>query len=689
MLPHQKKEKNQQTKNENQKKNQSSQTNLSGEVVKTNSNRRRNKTNIGYPKTVYLKNKRNWQKLFSGFDELRGVTYVTSPDFLLDLYAEYEFDKVELIIGSGYVDGYKKDLEGKEASIQALYAKVCDDSLTVYGTKATIHSKLYMLTDIENRVVRIITGSPNLSYNAEGSRQREYAWYFDLELDDPNSKIFIDKVNDDYHKHLAESDMVKFMEDLRNLRRDEKRDTEDFHVWCGSSIDDSKNIIRGVVKNIQDLAFIEDADAEESFTISIPKSMKKEQKKYLTENFSANIRDGKATLSRSWVLNEVTNIGMPLMRVDKEEGKISIGLKGRKIDLENDVSTQMLDEGLSDIESYINLTDQAHCHHPNAVKMTMMEAILYTMAAPFANDWLRQKRSQSLLVDRRGPRHLMIYGPGGNGKTTFGRFQNHLISTLPIDPISGKKYVSKNWEHLFEHVTNSGSPYPVIIDDIKSSCFSNANGNLEGRIKSYFENDWKSELEFPMMIFNSNHDNLEEWTKSRVRRLDFLVKFTGSPEEQQEIQRILGRTNHVFPEFAKLYIEKISGDFQITQDELYLAREVYQEIYEKAGRPLPGFFPKRPPEDIYDMDAIYCVDRRDYGLFEEEKKKTKNGIIVKLEFQSGKMMKKIQSRLPPNVASIDEGTVLIIENPDEYWRFMSRGTALRGKKTGILRRFFG
>ena len=110
-----------------------------------------------------------------------------------------------------------------------------------------------------------------------------------------------------------------------------KRDPEDFHIWCGSNIDDSKNVIRGVVKNIRDLAFIEDEGAEESFTISIPKSMNKDQKKYLTKNYSANIRDGRATLQRSWVLNEVTNVGMPLMRVDKEEGKISIGLKGKNV----------------------------------------------------------------------------------------------------------------------------------------------------------------------------------------------------------------------------------------------------------------------------------------------------------------------------------------------------------------------
>jgi hypothetical protein len=365
-----------------------------------------------------------------------------------------------------------------------------------------------------------------------------------------------------------------------------------------------------------------------------------------------------------------------------DEGGVTIGLGGRKFNLEMSVSKEQIDSGLSDIEDYIKLVDQAICHHPKAVKMTMMEAVLYTMAAPFANEWLRQKRMRMSLTDKRGPRHLIIYGPGGNGKTTFGRFQNHLLSTSPIEPVDGKNYKKLNWDNLFDHITTGGSPFPVIVDDIKPTCFGRGNGSLEGRIKAYFENEWGAELEFPMMIFNTNHDNLEEWAKTRVRRLDFLVKFRGTEEEQLRVQKILERTNHVFPAFSKLYAEELSKGMEYSHDELHLARTVFVKLYRLAGREFPDFFPSKPPEKIYDMDAIYCVHRESYKLFTE--KKIGNGL--RLEFKSYKTLKNYASRLPPSVSSIVDENVLIIENPSEYKEFMDKG---RGdSKRGIIGRIF-
>ena len=146
------------------------QSTLDGDILNHHQFRKRSSTKQVYPKTVYLKNIQSWRRLFNGFQQLKGVTYVTSPDYLLDLYSNYDFQTVELVIGSGYIDGYKKDLEGKETAIHALFSRVCDDSLILFGTKATVHTKLYMLTNEEK--TRIIVGSPNLSYTAEGSRQR-------------------------------------------------------------------------------------------------------------------------------------------------------------------------------------------------------------------------------------------------------------------------------------------------------------------------------------------------------------------------------------------------------------------------------------------------------------------------------------------------------------------------------------
>tara|TARA_B100000676_G_scaffold53020_1_gene52241 strand:- start:653 stop:1612 length:960 start_codon:yes stop_codon:yes gene_type:complete len=308
----------------------------------------------------------------------------------------------------------------------------------------------------------------------------------------------------------------------------------------------------------------------------------------------------------------------------------------------------------------------------------MMEAILYTMAAPFSNEWMRKKRKARSLTDRTGPKHLVIYGAAGNGKTTFGRLQNHILSTKPIEPLDGKNYKKANWDNLFDHIMTQGSPYPVVIDDIKSSCFTQQAGNLEGRIKAYFENDWSPDRTYPMIIFNTNHDNMADWAERRVRKLDFSLRFKGNETEQSEVERILTTENLVFPAFAKIYSRKLIEGFEYSSDELKLAREAFQELYQNADRVLPSFFPTKEPEKIYDMNAIYCNEIESYGQFVEESIRTNRGKVLKLKFESNrygknKTLETYQSRLPPEVATQIESTTLIIKNPDEYRKFMASG----------------
>lgn len=659
-----------------------------GQTLVGEGSKRKTASRNVYPETIYLNRKSKWESLFNGFYKLRGVTYVTSPSFLLDLYSKYDFDEVELVIGHGYMDGYKKELEGKESEINSLFSRVSDQTLKVYGTKATIHSKMYILTNEE--ITRIIVGSPNLSYNAEGGRQREYAWYIDLHIDDHDALPFLQKINNDYQKHLEESDIVRFMEDLQDLRKNSENERKvDFLIWSGASEEeDGRKLIRGIVKDVESVAFREDPNAEDLFRIRIPQSAKKEEKKLLTQRLDARIQNGIATISRTHFLDEISNLGMPRMKIDGQ-GEVTLGLGGRKIILPSDVSPKELDRSLSDIEAYVELVDKATCFHKDAVKMNMMEAILYTMAAPFSNEWMRQKRKVRSLTDRTGPKHLVIYGAAGNGKTTFGRFQNHILSTEPMEPLDGKNYKKPDWDNLFDHVMTQGSPYPVVIDDIKSSCFTQQAGNLEGRIKAYFENDWSSDRTYPMMIFNTNHDNMADWAERRVRKLDFSLRFKGNESEQSEVERILTTENYVFPVFAKFYSRKLSEGIQYSSDELKLAREAFLEVYHYAERDLPGFFPFEEPEKVYDMNAIYCNEIESYGSFTEESIRTPRGKVLKLKFESNrygknKTLETYQSRLPPEVSTQVESTTLIIKNPEEYRKFMQAGKQKRKRWLGVF-----
>ena len=655
------------------------QKTLDGRILLNQPNRRHIQPRWMFPESVCLKNIRSWKKLFGGFKVLRGVTFVTSPNYLLTLFSDYDFEQVDLVVGQGLMDGYRNKLEGEDGTISQLYERVCDFSLNLYGTKATIHTKLYIL--INDEKTRIITGSPNLSYTAQGSRQREYVWYFDIPHGDHEGYQFRKRIEEDLNSHKDQADLVRFMEDLQDMRvKSDNDEIEDFRFWSRTKVADERTqAMRSILSEVQGMAFKEEDESEESFRIDIPKVVKKADRKFLSTNYGATINNGQATSSRKLVLNESTNLGFPLMKIDESTGHVTIGIGGQKIQLPTEVSQAEINQGLDDIESYISLVDRAYCHHPEAVKMTMFEAILFSMAAPFANQWLKQKRRRAALSNKRGPRHLLIYGDGHNGKTTFGRFQNHLLCGRAIDPVNGKKWLKKQWDNLFELTTTAGTPYPAIIDDIKKSCFTTT---LEGNIKSYFENDWRPEYTYPMMIFNTNYDKIDEWAKTRVRKLDFLVRFKESEREQMLINDILQRPNLVFPAFAKLYVEELLKEPEFRNDELHIARAVMSLIYHTADRELPDYFPHVPPEEVYDMDALYCVDRKRYRIFKESK--VRGGL--RLEFNEYQSLGSFKSRLPASVSSIKDGKVLVIQNPDEYRKFMQKGRV--NSKRGLLRRIF-
>ena len=148
------------------------------------------------------------------------------------------------------------------------------------------------------------------------------------------------------------------------------------------------------------------------------------------------------------------------------------------------------------------------------------------------------------------------------------------------------------------------------------------------------------------------------------------------------INDILQRPNNVFSVFAKLYVEELIKDPEFRNDELHIARSVMSQIYDIAERELPDYFPHNPPEDVYDMDALYCADRERFRIFKESKVRG----ALRLEFNAWGSIHNFRSRLPTSVESIVDDKVLIIQNPDEYRKFMKKG---RGESnSGFFSRIF-
>ena len=93
--------------------------------------------------------------------------------------------------------------------------------------------------------------------------------------------------------------------------------------------------------------------------------------------------------------------------------------------------------------------------------------------------------------------------------------------------------------------------------------------------------------------------------------------------------RTLGYSVHDFEEHLEYNLENY-----VDYLEGRVGEEVFLEMYHKAGRDPPSYFPREEPENIYDMDAIFCREIESWGLFSEETKKTTEGSILKLEFET-------------------------------------------------------
>lgn len=630
-----------------------------------------------------LKRRNQWDKLFDGFTEMKAITFVSQPEFLLDYFEVRGYSKIELLVGKGLVDRYKDSLEDtKWQVIQRIKDRISSGDLDLRGTKDMIHTKMYILGNESFK--RVIVGSPNLSYKASGSGQVEFVVYWDLYEDNPSHRSTLEKFMTHYKSHFSDK-CTKFMDDLSDLfiELEDMEPKEIIRIWKSSSQQSDLKQRRAIYSELNALAFQESANPEDDMiTIDVPK-ISNSSKRVLTESFGANFQGSEMTVSRSKYLKADSHLGIPQLTLEEEVGELRLGIHGRMDVLTGrNWSQEDLSRDLGDIERFIGMVDDATCDAPEYVKMSMMETVIYSFAAPFANHWLRSKRKVTNYSNRRGPRHLLLFGDGFNGKTTFLRYINWLISGSHIEPIDAKKFGKDDWVNLFSHIQASGSIMPVPIDDVKKRAVQGGSPTLEQFIKPYFENEWHDALNFPMLVLSSNYSVNGDWAKSRVRRLDFDVQFSGEESDEMLINDLLSRENSVFGVFADDYITHLAVDSNYRKDELYDARKIMKEIYTKAGRKVPSYFPDVPPEETFDVDAIYCF--RQIRRHKLVKEKRKNGVIH-LSFTGRPALHDFRGRLPQTIKSQYSDTELVIENPEVFDKFLSKGNISQRRKGMIAR----
>jgi hypothetical protein len=621
--------------------------------------------------TVVIARQRDFDALFDGFTELKGVSYVTSCRLLLDFMENRGFTRIEMLVGENVtIQQLKDDLTHQDRAVPERIADlVGSGALRVLVPKRPVHSKFFVLRNDD--FSRLIVTSANLSDTARrASRQVNYAWYLDV----PAGHPMLARAEHDYQEHCDGASL--FMGDLIQLlaKRQDLASGEVISIWLGTeSSDPDLAEARALVQDVVMDAFAHPGSEHlPVIHVDLPKApdSRKQALKLLTP-MGVDGRSGESRVSPAAVIRYVEEAhGVPILRVDVAKQEVLLGFRGEITRLDElPGAPDEASQALADFEAYIDTVDVGQTLDPQCAKTSMLEAALYTMAAPFAHEQMKERRHRYGSVNRRGPRFLYIYGPAQNGKTTFLRYILKLITGAHVEPLSASRFNKAN----IRGVQLFGTCFPLMFDDLVTT----TGKTYEDIIKSHWEIDWREESGYPQLIFTSNHLNLKDWAKSRLKRIDFDVHFVPTTQTQEHLATILDKPNRLYRWFARLYLERIRQPGWMMDDELSVARETMLSLYDFSRRTVPPYFPRRPIEEIYDSDlrAWQDVVRQKKAIVQRSGKETRitfSNDLQPLEVQE------YRACLPPTVKARMLGKTLVVENP-KYFHAWLDGAPGKGR----------
>lgn len=618
--------------------------------------------------------RKDFETLFDGFTRLRAVSYVVSPDLLLEFLEKRGYESLEVVVGENLADTYRQALAQKGAeAVERLAGLIAGGRLKIFIPDRVLHTKLYILE--RPGQFRVIQTSANLTETARAaSRQVNYAWWADLLPGHP----WLAQVEKDHAAHRERCEL--FLGDLAELLQGSPEDKrrELVETWLrGVPAEEVDREASRIMQELSRRAMESSGSLERSepiFTQKLPEApAARRQAERLLASLGVQASGSEAAIPVPNIFRYVQEShGLPLLRVDMERKEVRLGMDGQIRSL-----TEPLPEppavaaALEHLEAYVGTVDFGQASDPTFAKVSIFEALLYVLSAPFSHEYMRLKRRCYAPIDKRGPSFLYIYGPSQNGKSTFARFALKLLAGRNMDPVNGGDFGKRR----VQGAAAVGTAFPLIFDDL---VLANRYPVFEEVLKNYWETWWTEDHVVPQIILSSNAYTLRDWAKSRVKRLDFDVQFSPGGPGKEALARIFKADNPLFKWFSGLYLRRLSEAKSLSDDELELARRVFEDLYRHAGRSLPGFFPARPIEQLYDTgrkawrDLLY---REKKARLEQDHDRASVHFTDDMQHYE---LKEYENLLPAGVKHRRRGKTLIVETPKEFLAWLEGGSSSQG-----------
>ncbi|MHC3439352.1 phospholipase D-like domain-containing protein [Natrialbaceae archaeon A-gly3] len=627
------------------------------------------------PEFEDIKSYKSWKKHLADASSLKAITYaVSSPEKLLSFVEETEVETAEIVVGDHGTEELKDflcDDGAGEKIVDDLEQARRDGRLKIWtlaeDARGDIHDKVYVIDE-----AKVLIGSPNLT---------EVAWRNHYQK---NSIAVIE------HPEFVAAAINTFEERkrdycspfLRGLTQqieesDEERE-EVIEEWLAGNPDEPGEV--GVVKKeLVDQAFDEETD-ELVVQLSDVKSKTRQKLEEHYEPYgtvtSSSIRMNRKGFARAKVEKE----GISSMRVKESEVKY-INSDGDLISFPREEfshdSEEKIDKGLQQIETFIEGIDTyGNTNFTKEMKTYEYEALLHFFWAPFIEKWASILTRHGVKELDKHLKTLYLCGETNSGKGTLTRFGLLLITgNDEIDPVDGAELKMTK----LNDVKHEDTCFPVVFDDVSKSRVNGCDA-----LKNLYKNS-PSDVQLTPIILTSNDNQPRDWVKKRSKILEFRLAFEDTIETERFFGTITDEPNYVFDAFVEEYLNEIHQlqvpGVELHNDRLYETRKVFRKLYDRAGRPLPEYFPNQPAESHFDTVLEDWQEVVVDGMADVVRDENEYKIHLAGELNDDLSRRaELISKLPTDLRPVPEGDYIRIRNTDrweEWWEPVERDTGVR------------